>query len=322
VLAACAAVSLGTAHVGGWPVGPVLIQLAAFPAFTGLGYVIGWFVDHPVGPLLAAAIALLAAYTDYGNYRWPLGFMSDGGEGSWVGQQPDSWAVLGRLAWCTALSGLAVLAASWRFAAASGRWIQVVVLTALLVFAVRAVQTHPRVWTDRNPAPLADHCTGEQPRVCVLRDYAGLAGRTARIVDRTAALLRSAGARGLPETYVGWWPSAAPPGNEVFVVRPGTAYEPAAPLLIASDVVAPTACPQWQTGEDLDRVSSAQQLVLTWLVRQDPSLSGRKHVTPSGADVNAFLRLPDEQQRVRVAALATAMATCRFSDLPRQGSPM
>lgn len=320
VLTVLGAISLMTARVGGWPVGPLLVQVAAFPAFTAMGYGIGWFVDHLVGPLLAAAVALLAAYGDYGSSRWPLGLISDGGTGSWVSQQPDRLAVLGRLAFCVAVSGLAVLAAGSAFAAGRARWIQVTACAGLLLFGARVAQTHPRIWTERVPAPVADHCTGERPRVCVLPDYAGLAARAARIADRTAMLLRSTGAEGLPDTFVGWFPAVDPTANSLTIFDPETAYQPAESLVIVGDVVAPTGCPQWRTGVDLDHVGAAEQIVLTWLVGQDPGLAGGKGVTHAGADVNGFLRRSPEQQRARVAELATELATCRFADLPPTGT--
>lgn len=322
VLTVLGAVSLMTASVGDWPVGPVLVQLAAFPAFTALGYVIGWYVDHIVGPVVAAGVALLAAYSDYGSDRWPLGFLSDGGSGSFVGRQPDVLAVLGRLAFCAGVCGVAVLATTWGFAAVRSRGVQAVGGLALLVVGVHAVQSHPAVWVERDPLPVAHHCTGERPRICVLSDYAGLAGRAARIADRTAALLRSAGATGLPETYVGWFPSLRQRGNVVAVYDPETAYQPARSLAVVSDVAAPKSCPQWYSGLDLDRESAAEQIVLTWLVEQDPRLAGGGHVQPAGADVTGFLRRSPAAQRARVAQLATGLATCRFADLPTQGTPL
>ncbi|MFL6098941.1 MAG: hypothetical protein ACJ71T_03190 [Actinomycetales bacterium] len=276
VLMVLGAVSLTTAHVGGWPIGPLLVQFAAFPAFTALGYLIGWFVDHLVGLLVAAAVALLAAYTDYGSPRWPLGFISDGGSGSFISRHPDDLAVLGRLTFCVAVSGLALLAACSTFAAGRSRWIQLSACAGLLLFGVRVVQTHPLVWTPRAPIPVADHCTGERPQVCVLPDYAGLAERAAHIADRTAVLLRSTGASGLPDTFVGWFPSVPPAENTLTIFDPETAYQPAESLVIMGEVVAPSGCPQWRTGVDLDDVGAAEQIVLTWLVGQDPGLSGER----------------------------------------------
>jgi hypothetical protein len=311
--------SLATARVGVWPIGPVLVQLAAFPAFTSLGYLVGRLVDHVIGPPLAAAIALLTAYTDYGHVRWPLGLISDGATVSLVGLHPDHEAVVGRVAWCAAVSGLAVAAAGWRFAATRRWWIRIVALLVVLVLASHALQIHQRGWVSSHP--VANRCAGVDPEVCTLPDYAGLLARTTRVVDRVAALLRSTGASGLAVRYVAWEPRVA--GEDwVSVVNPETAYQPADTVRIAEDAVTPYSCPQWQTGENLDSVGPARQIVLTWLVRQDPSLSGGKRVTPGGADVKGFLRLPAEQQRVRVASLATALATCRFGHLPRQGSPM
>lgn len=313
-------VSLRTASVGGWPVGPVLAQLAAFPAFTAVGYLIGWYVDHIVGTPMAAAVALLAAYTDYGNERWPLGFVTGGGTGSFAGQHPDLRAVLGRLAFCAAVTGLALLATTWLFGAGRSRWIGAAAGTALLLVGGRAVQGHPEIWVEQVPAPASDHCVGARPRVCVLPDFASLADRVARIADRASALLRSTGATGLPDTYVGWFP-AAPPGDVVTIFDPETAYQPASALVILGDVVAPKSCQQWYSGVDLDRESSAEQVVLTWLVEQDPSLSGGLRVPHAGADVAGFLRRSATEQRARVAELATSLATCRFADLPPQGTP-
>ncbi len=88
------------------------------------------------------------------------------------------------------------------------------------------------------------------------------------------------------------------------------------------DVVAPRSCPQWYSGVDLDRESAAEQIVLTWLVAQDPSLSGGDQVPHAGADVSGFRRRTPAEQRARVATLATGLATCRFADLPRQGTPL
>jgi hypothetical protein len=315
------AVSLLTAQVGGWPIGALLVQVAAFPAFTSLGYLIGWYVDHLVGPLLAAALALLAAYTDYGSTRWPLGFISDGGTGSFVGRHPDALAVLGRLGFCTAVTALAALGAGWSFAPARGRWVTVATAAGLLGLAVHAIQTHPTIWVERVPPVVADDCRGSAPRVCVVPDYAGLAGRTARIADRTGALLRAAGARQLPETFTGWIPSFRQPANYIAVFDPETAAQPARSLDIVRDVIAPKGCPQWYSGVDLDREGAAEQIVLTWLVGQDPALAGGRPVPHDGADVAAFLRLSPAAQRARVAALATALATCDFTALPLTGAP-
>lgn len=322
VLSALAVVSLKTARVGGWPAGPLLVQLAAFPAFTALGYAVGWFVDHVVAPLLAAGVALLAAYTDYGNPRWPLGFISDGGSGSFIGRHPDGLAILARLTFCAGLTGLAVLATSWAFAATRTRWAQVAACAVLFVSGVRLVQTHAEIWTEQTPTPVADYCVGARPRICVLPDYAGLAPRTARIADRAAALLRSSGASGLPDTFVGWIPSMRQPENVVTVIDPETAYQPATAVDIVSDVVAPKSCVQWFSGLDLDRAGAAEQIVLTWLAEQDPGLVARAHVPSYGADVQGFLNRPRDQQRVRIATVATALATCDFASLPAPGSPM
>jgi hypothetical protein len=322
VLTVLGIVSLRTASVGGWPVGPVLVQLAAFPAFCALGYVIGWYVDHLVGPLVAAGVALLAAYTDYGNERWPLGFITGGRTGSLAGHDADPRAVLGRLAFCAAVTGLALLTATWAFGASRSRWAaQATAGALLLVLGGVAVQAHPEIWVEQVPAPVRDHCVGEAPRVCVLPDFAGLAGRAAGIADRAAALVRSTGASGLRDTYVGWFPGA-PPGDIVTVFDQNTAYQPAGSLVIVGDVVAPKGCPQWYSGVDLDRESAAEQVVLTWLVGRDPSLSGGEQVQHAGADLAGFRRRTPAEQRARVAELATALATCRFAVLPRQGTPL
>ncbi|MFL6098940.1 MAG: hypothetical protein ACJ71T_03185 [Actinomycetales bacterium] len=45
-------------------------------------------------------------------------------------------------------------------------------------------------------------------------------------------------------------------------------------------------------------------------------------MTHAGADVSGFLRRSPEQQRARVAELATDLATCRFADLPSTGTPL
>jgi hypothetical protein len=321
VLCVLGIVSLRTASVGGWPVGPVLVQLAAFPAFCALGYAIGWYVDHLVGPLVAAGVALLAAYTDYGNERWPLGFITGGGTGSLAGHHPDPRAVLGRIAFCAAVTVFALLMATWVFAASRSWWAQAAACFGLLVFGVQAVQAHPEIWVEQVPAPVRDHCVGEAPRICVLPDFAGLAGRAARIADRAAALVRSTGATGLRDTYVGWFPGA-PPGDVVTVFDQNTAYQPAGSLVIVGDVVAPKSCPQWYSGVDLDRESAAEQVVLTWLVGRDPSLSGGEQVPHAGADLAGFRRRTPAEQRARVAELATALSTCRFADLPRQGTAL
>ena len=309
-------VSLRTASVGGWPVGPVLVQLAAFPAFTALGYLIGWSVDHIVGTPVAAAVALLAAYTDYGNERWPLGFVTGGGTGSFAGQHPDLGAVLGRLAFCAGVTGLALLATTWLFGAGRSRWVAAVAGTALLIYGGYAVQAHPEIWVEQVPAPAADHCVGARPRVCVLPDFAGLAGRAARIADGASALLRSTGATGLPDTYVGWFPGV-PPGDVVTIFDPETAYQPASAVVILGDVVAPKSCPQWYSGVDLDRESAAEQVVLTWLVEQDPSLSGGRQ---RAARRRGRRRLP--APAARRAAGSRGRAGDRPRDLPlRRPSP-
>jgi hypothetical protein len=105
-------------------------------------------------------------------------------------------------------------------------------------------------------------------------------------------------------------------------VQPGTAYAVPPALLVVSDIVAPKSCGQWHTGTDLDREGAAEQIVLTWLVQQDPDLAGGRPVSHAGADVQGFQRRSPDQQRARVATLATALATCRFAELPRPGSPM
>jgi hypothetical protein len=185
------------------------------------------------------------------------------------------------------------------------------------VLAAGALVARPQVWQFAPGSLTADRCTGERPRTCTLPAYASLLPRTAGIVTRTARLLQSTGAQGIPSTYVGWWPTVAPSLATVSVAQPGTAHQPAAAVVIAADVVAPTSCPQWRGSDDLGPAVAAQGLVLGWLARQDPGLGAAGAGSAgSGVDAAAFGRLSAVTQRDWVGRATTALATCRFADLP------
>ena len=270
VLVVLAGVSLSTARIGSWPVGAALVQLAAFPAFVALGYLVGHVVDHAVAPVLAAFLALALAYCDYLT-RLPLGFLSDGVTGTLLGYRQSTLAVAGRLAFCAAVTVLCARAAMTHFAGGRARPVVTVIAAVTLVAATAAVGARPEVWRFTPGTLTADRCLGERPRTCTLPDYAPLLPRTARLVSRTAELLESAGARGGPTTYVGWWPTVAPAVATVSVAQPGTADQPALPLVIAADVVAPTSAAVARPA-DLTPAVAAQAVVLAWLVQQDPEL--------------------------------------------------
>ncbi|MDP9221510.1 MAG: hypothetical protein M3P23_13375, partial [Actinomycetota bacterium] len=108
VLLGLAGISLHTARIGTWPVGSVLVQLVAFPAFLALGHLVGHAVDHAVAPILAAVAATALGYTDYLT-RLPLGFLGDGTTGTLLGYHQSALAVVGRVAWCTAVTALCLL---------------------------------------------------------------------------------------------------------------------------------------------------------------------------------------------------------------------
>jgi hypothetical protein len=116
---------------------------------------------------------------------------------------------------------------------------------------------------------------------------------------------------------VGWWPTVSPSLATVSVAQPGTADQPAAAVVIAADVIAPTSCPQWRGNDDLGPAVTARGLVLGWLVRQDPRLGDAgAGSAASGVDGGAFARLSAAAQRDWVGRATTALATCRFADLP------
>jgi hypothetical protein len=315
VLLSLAGISLHTARIGTWPVGAVLVQLVAFPAFLALGYLVGHAVDHVVAPILAAVAVMALGYTDYLT-RLPLGFLGDGTTGTLLGYHQSVLAVVGRVAWCAAITVLCLLSATQRFAAGEGRPAGWVTATVLLGLAATALLARPQVWQFAPGSLTADRCAGERPRTCTLPAYADLLPRTAGIVTRTAHLLESTGALGIPLTYVGWWPTVPPSLPTVSVAQPGTADRPAAALVIAADVVAPTNCPQWRSNDDLGPAVTAQGLVLSWLVRQDPELGPGAGSELSGVDDRAFGRLSAAIQRVWVGRATTALAACRFADLP------
>jgi hypothetical protein len=316
VLLALSGISVRTARIGPWPVGAVLVQLAAVPAFLAVGYLVGHAVDHAVAPILAAAVALALGYVDYLT-PLPFGFLDDGTTGTLLGYHQSAMAVFGRVAWCTAVTVLCLLPATRRFAAGRGRPAGWVTAAVLLVLAAGALVARPQVWQFAPGSLTADRCTGERPRTCTLPAYASLLPRTAGIVTRTARLLESTGAQGIPSTYVGWWPTVPPSLATVSVAQPGTAHQPAAAVVIAADVVAPTSCPQWRGNDDLGPAVAAQGLVLGWLARQDPAL-GAAGAGSAGSDVGggAFGRLSAATQRDWVGRATTALATCRFADLP------
>ncbi|MGL4173189.1 MAG: hypothetical protein ACRCTR_03830 [Actinomycetota bacterium] len=306
--------SITQGQVGVVPWLSPVAKVMAIACATAFGLTVGWYLRSVAAIPLSFVVVIFATYADYANVL-PLGLMSDGAVGTFVGYRLDVPHALWRIVFCAAVIFVCLVLMKAFVKERGRRWLVGLGLVALTI-SCSGLSQYRMGYVAARP-PVATLCTNSTPQVCVLPEWSRYLGEADRRVQLTVGVLRDLGVRDFPDKYVVEPNLTGEPKATIEIIRRGRASGLIAPQETVYRIGAPGSCGFWSdpAGPPPDRVNFALAALAAYVITQEPRLGqwSNEGISP---DYLVFLALPVEKQRAWAAKAAQALSVCDMKAVP------